>query len=85
MPEPLTDPEMINRKWVFRRKIAFRALYMGVSLISLFLLYVILLAPSVEMAKTVAQVVTWGVVGLFSLTGAYMGLATWAEKFPSLK
>lgn len=77
MNESLEDPDLINRKWRWRRRIAMTAL-MGLLVYPLIMLLLVVfhdaaLHDYMSLFNTLLFV-------LGSIVGAYMGLSTWYEK-----
>lgn len=75
--QPNEDPELTNRKWRWRRRMALSALC---GLFAFPLLVLILAASGVDAIRDYQAMINTVLFLLGSIVGAYMGLATWYEK-----
>lgn len=67
--------EMSRRQWFYRRKAAFLALYAAILLL-FWVAFFAYFKDGVDGFSKVEMFLTTGLASLFTLTGAYMGLAT---------
>lgn len=71
----ITQEELVADRWVNRRSMAWASL---LSLIVLIVYTVVVMSP--DEAQMKGDVLEWAFISLASIVGAYMGLATWAER-----
>jgi len=71
------DPDLINRKWRWRRRIAITALF---ALLLFPLIMLAMVVAGVDALKDYMSMFNTLLMVLGSIVGAYMGLSTWYEK-----
>lgn len=76
-PTPHEDPDLINRKWKWRRRMAMTALF---ALLLFPLLMLAMVLAGTDTLKDYLSFFNTLLMVLGSIVGAYMGLSTWYEK-----
>lgn len=77
MPDATECPDMINRKWRWRRRIALTALF---GLLTYPLVMLLLIVFSQAALQDYLSLFNTLLLVLGSIVGAYMGLSTWYER-----